>query len=131
MGGWRLARTVMAHLVATGAVAAIMLLIGGADALSGLQQVTIIASLPFVLIMIGMAVSLLRDLQSDPMVVRRKYARAAVEQAVVEGVTEHGDDFALSVDRAAPGEGAGHAVDTSSIEAAAEERVDASGVSTT
>ena len=123
--------TVLFWGVATGAVAAIMLLIGGADALSGLQQVTIIASLPFVLIMVGMAVSLLRDLQSDPMVVRRKYARAAVEQAVVEGVTEHGDDFALSVDRAAPGEGAGHAVDTSSIEAVAEERADASGVSTT
>ena len=104
--------TVLFWGVATGAVAAIMLIIGGSDALSGLQQVTIIASLPFVVIMVGMAVSLLKDLRSDPMVVRGQYARAAVEQAVVEGVTEHGDDFALSVDRAAPGEGAGHAVES-------------------
>ncbi|MBM6546663.1 BCCT family transporter [Janibacter sp. YIM B02568] len=104
--------TVLFWGVATGAVAAIMLIIGGSDALSGLQQVTIIASLPFVVIMVGMAASLLKDLRSDPMVVRGQYARAAVEQAVVEGVTEHGDDFALSVDRAAPGEGAGHAVES-------------------
>ncbi len=97
--------TVIFWGVATGAAAAVMLTIGGEDALAGLQQVTIIASLPFVLIMIGMAVSLVKDLQTDPVVVRRRYARMAVENAVVTGVTEHGDDFALAVDEAGPGEG--------------------------
>ncbi len=30
-----------------------------------------------------------------------------IAQAAVEGVKAHGDDFALSVDRTAPGEGVG------------------------
>ena len=97
--------TVIFWGVATGAAAAVMLIIGGEDALAGLQQVVIIASLPFVLIMIGMAVALVKDLQSDPLVVRRRYARMAVDNAVVTGVIEHGDDFAISVDEAGPGEG--------------------------
>ena len=83
--------------VATGAVAAVMLLVGGADALSGLQTITVIAALPFVLIMIGLAVALVRDLSRDPLVVRRRYAVEAVQQAVIAGVTEHGDDFVLTV----------------------------------
>ena len=97
--------TVIFWGVATGAAAAIMLIIGGEESLAGLQQVTIVAALPFVLIMIGMAASLVKDLRSDPMVVRRHYARAAVENAVVAGVTEHGDDFGLAIDESAPGEG--------------------------
>jgi hypothetical protein len=32
------------------------------------------------------------------MMVRRRYARDAVEQAVVTGVTRHGDDFAIAVE---------------------------------
>ena len=39
------------------------------------------------------------------MAVRRAYAVEALKQAVVAGVTEHGDDFVLSVDHAEPGEG--------------------------
>lgn len=97
--------TVIFWGVATGAAAAIMLIIGGEDSLTGLQQVTIVAALPFVLIMIGMAVSLVKDLQSDPMAVRRAYAQEALKQAVVTGVTEHGDDFVLSIDPVQPGEG--------------------------
>jgi len=102
--------TVVFWGLATGAVAAIMLISGGEDALNGLQTITIIAGLPFMVIMILMAVALLRDLHSDPMVVRRKYAQAAVEQAVVSGISQHGDDFVLAVDQAAPGEGAGSLV---------------------
>jgi len=86
--------------LATGAVAAVMLLVGGADALNGLQTITIVAALPFMLIMVGMAISLVKDLQVDPMTVRRRYAREAVEQAVITGVTEHGDDFAIAVEPA-------------------------------
>ena len=83
--------------VATGASAAVMLLVGGADALSGLQTITIVAALPFVVVMVGLAVSLVKDLRKDPLMVRRKYGEEAVAQAVIAGVTEHGDDFALSV----------------------------------
>ncbi|WP_083541885.1 BCCT family transporter [Kribbia dieselivorans] len=102
--------TVIFWGAATGAVAIIMLLSGGADALSGLQTITIIAALPFLVIMIGMAVSLLRDLSTDPMIVRRRYAREAVSQAVVKGVTEHGEEFTLTVEHAEPGEGVGEVI---------------------
>ena len=40
--------------VATGAVAAVMLLVGGDSALTGLQDITIVAALPFVLVMIAL-----------------------------------------------------------------------------
>ena len=43
---------------------------------------------------------------------RRKYAVAAVEQAVVAGVTQHGDDFTLAYEQTAPGEGVGDLVPT-------------------
>ncbi|MGE2728507.1 BCCT family transporter [Mycolicibacterium vaccae] len=91
--------TVVFWGVATGAVAAVMLLVGGEDALTGLQTITIIASLPFLLVMIAMAVALVRDLRRDPKVVRREYAAEVVDSAVVAGVTRHGDNFVLSVER--------------------------------
>jgi len=47
--------------------------------------------------MVALAVALVKDLAADPLVVRRQYAIDAVEAAVVTGVTEHGDDFVLSV----------------------------------
>ena len=87
----------------TGAVAAVMLVIGnnsgqgGDAALEGLQNITIVAALPFVVVMIGICVALVRDLSRDPVVVRRAYAIHRVEEAVVQGVTEHGDEFALAV----------------------------------
>ncbi|WP_370287610.1 BCCT family transporter [Nocardioides sp.] len=87
--------------VATGAVAAVMLL-AGTDALEGLQTITIVAALPFVFVLIGLAVSLVADLRTDPLVVRRRYAVEAVEQAVIDGVSEHGDDFALVVGASEP-----------------------------
>ena len=73
--------------------------LGGEDALTGLQTITIIAALPFVLVMVGLTVSLVKDLRKDPMVVRRKYAVEAVESAVISGVTQHGDDFIISVEK--------------------------------
>jgi hypothetical protein len=77
-----------------------MLLIGGDEALTGLQNLTIIAALPFALVMVGLAVSLAKDVRSDPLVLRRTYATEAVEQAVVDGITRHGDDFVLVVEAA-------------------------------
>ena len=91
--------TVIFWGVAMGAVALVMLLVGGEDALNGLQTITIIAALPFVLVMVGLAVALVKDLRSDPLMVRRRYAAEAVDSAVVHGVTEHGDDFIISVEK--------------------------------
>jgi choline/carnitine/betaine transport len=91
--------TVIFWGVAMGAVALVMLLVGGEDALTGLQTITIIAALPFVLVMVGLAVALVKDLRQDPLMVRRRYAAEAVDGAVVHGVTEHGDDFMISVEK--------------------------------
>ncbi|MFY9918524.1 MAG: BCCT family transporter, partial [Mycobacterium sp.] len=91
--------TVIFWGIAMGAVAAVMLLVGGEDALTGLQTITIIAALPFVLVMVGLAVALVKDLRRDPLMVRREYATDAVDSAVVHGVTEHGDDFMISVEK--------------------------------
>ena len=91
--------TVIFWGIATGAAAAVMLLAGGANALSGLQTITIVAATPFVLVMIGLAVALVKDLRNDPLMVRQKYAAEAMDQAVIAGVTEHGDDFVITVDR--------------------------------
>jgi len=91
--------TVIFWGLATGAVAAVMLLVGGEDALNGLQSITIVAALPFAIVMVGLAVALTKDLRSDPIIVRRDYARERLKQAVIAGVTQHGDDFVLSVER--------------------------------
>jgi choline/carnitine/betaine transport len=89
--------TVIFWGIATGAVAALMLRVGGEEALTGLQTITIIAALPFAVIMVGIAIALVKDLKNDPIMVRRGYARDAVNQAVVAGVTKHGDDFVIPV----------------------------------
>ena len=91
-------KTVIFWGVATGGVGAVMLLVGGDSALTGLQNITIVAALPFAVVMVGLAVALVKDLRNDPLMVRRRYAREAIEQAVVTGVTLHGDDFALAVE---------------------------------
>ncbi|MGW6376486.1 BCCT family transporter [Rhodococcus sp. NPDC055112] len=61
--------------LATGGVAALLLWTGGEDALHGLQTMTIIAAAPFVLVMIGLCVSLYRDLCHDPMILEAKRER--------------------------------------------------------
>jgi hypothetical protein len=53
--------------------------------------------------MVGLAVALAKDVRTDPMVLRRTAAVEAVEQAVVEGITRHGDDFVLVVEQAPDG----------------------------
>ncbi|TQF74020.1 BCCT family transporter [Rhodococcus spelaei] len=59
----------------TGGVAVLLLWTGGKDALNGLQTMTIIAAAPFVLVMIGLCVSLYRDLCHDPMILARERKR--------------------------------------------------------
>ncbi|MFH9180102.1 BCCT family transporter [Streptomyces albogriseolus] len=90
--------------VVTGAVAAIMLMVGSGqgDALTGLQNLTILAAAPFVVVMILMCVALMRDLRHDPLVVRGKMGSEAVELAVIEGHKKYDGEFEL---RVGPGRG--------------------------
>ncbi|KPC86364.1 BCCT transporter, partial [Streptomyces sp. NRRL F-6602] len=85
--------------VVTGAVAAIMLLIGGGedDALTGLQNLTILVAAPFVVVMIGMCVALMRDLRRDPLIVRGVMGNEAVEMAVVAGHEKYDGDFEIRI----------------------------------
>ena len=94
-------------------IAIVMLLTGGEDVLSGLQNLTILSALPFCVVLLVMMVAFVKDLRSDPMFIRRKYARAAVENAVFRGIEEHGDDFELSIEHAKEGRGAGSDFDSS------------------
>jgi choline/carnitine/betaine transport len=86
---------------ATGAVAAIMLMIGEPDdptALTGLQDLTTVVALPFALVMGAMCVSLYKDLRSDPMILREDRGTVLVDEAVDAGREKHGDDFGLVVE---------------------------------
>ncbi|WKD58866.1 BCCT family transporter [Corynebacterium caspium] len=95
-------------------IAIVMLFAGGEHALSGLQSLTILIALPFSVVLLVMMVAFIKDLSTDPAAIRRNYARAAVENAVLTGLEEHGDDFEISVQRAAAGKGAGAAFDSTS-----------------
>ncbi|MET8744657.1 BCCT family transporter [Streptomyces sp. NPDC004728] len=85
--------------VVTGAVAAIMLLIGNGkgDALAGLQNLTILVAAPFTVVMVGMCVALMRDLRQDPLIVRREFGVEAVESAVIEGHAKYAGDFEIRI----------------------------------
>ncbi|MFD0364795.1 BCCT family transporter [Nocardia sp. GCM10030253] len=91
--------TVIFWGAATGAVAAIMLVIADpgdlGGALTGLQALTTVVSLPFVLVMGFLCVSLYKDLSSDPMILREKRGAELVEGAVVKGEERHDCDFEL------------------------------------
>ncbi len=80
-----------------GGVAALMLVVGGSDALSGIQNITIIMAAPFVVVMIVMCVALMKDLRHDPLVQRGRRVTAAVEQAIDYGTKTHSDGFFLNV----------------------------------
>ncbi len=67
--------------LSTGAVAILMLWTGGNDALNGLQTMTIIVAAPFVVVMIGMCVSLFLDVKRDPMVADLRRTAPAKEMA--------------------------------------------------
>ncbi len=77
----------------TGAVASVMLLAGGdepAAALSGLQRITIVAALPFVIVMLLLCFALLKDLRRDPLALHRRLATSVVDRAIRTGVEQHG-----------------------------------------
>ncbi|MFF8289742.1 BCCT family transporter [Streptomyces sp. NPDC016309] len=98
--------------VVTGGVAAVMLLVGEGkgDALAGLQHLTILVAAPFVLVMIGMCWSLMRDLRRDPLIVRGELAEEAVEEAVIAGHEKYAGEFEIRIGPAQD-EPSGHAGD--------------------
>lgn len=97
-------------------IAIVMLLAGGEDALSGLQNLTILIALPFCLVLLAMMVAFIRDLSTDPIAIRSSYARTAIDNAVVRGLEEHGDDFELAIVEAPEGRGAGAGYDSTASE---------------
>ena len=70
--------------VSTGAVAAVLLAVSGDDGLNGIKQMAIIAALPFVLVMVGMCVSLYLDLRRDPLIVARGLLSDRVNEHIRE-----------------------------------------------
>jgi choline/carnitine/betaine transport len=82
-----------------GAIGAIMLLVGGGkgDALSGIQNITIIMAAPFAIVMVALCLALARDLRSDPLVRRGLRSEKAIEQAVEFGQRTYGDQFFVPV----------------------------------
>ena len=99
-GSFEPSRTVVIFWgVVTGAVAAIMLLIGGGsdDALTGLQNLTILAAVPFMIVMIVMCWALMRDLRSDPLIVRGQRGQEAVETAVIAGHEQYDGEFEFQI----------------------------------
>ncbi|GAA2797542.1 BCCT family transporter [Saccharopolyspora taberi] len=85
--------------VATGAVAAVMLMVGGGtdNALTGLQNLTIIAAAPFTVVIVLLCVSLVRDLRSDPLILRAEKGAELIEEAVLTGDDRYDGDFQLQV----------------------------------
>ncbi len=93
-------------------IAAVMLSLGDVKALEGLQQLVIVTAVPFAVIMVMILIAWVRDLRTDPSTLRHTYAKAAMHNAVMDGVERYGDDFALEVARSEPGAGAGAEIDS-------------------
>jgi BCCT, betaine/carnitine/choline family transporter len=69
------------------------------DALTGIQNLTIIMAAPFGLVMVLLCVALTKDLRHDPLIRRDDRSQRAVEQAVSYGVETYADRFVINVGR--------------------------------
>lgn len=98
--------------VLLGAAALALLLAGGETALSGLQSIMVVSALPFAIVVVGIMFAWTKELRTDPYMLRRRYANAAIAQGVRLGITDYGDDFVFGATEVAGGEGAGAGVDT-------------------
>jgi choline/carnitine/betaine transport len=74
--------------VIMGGVAAVMLLVGGDNALNGLQNLTILIAVPFVVVMVALCVSLWRDLRRDPLMIREDDMMRSLEEIHDERAAE-------------------------------------------
>lgn len=93
-------------------IAVVMLLLGDASALEGLQQLVIVTAVPFAVIMLFIIFAWFKELRTDPLALRRKYAQNAVDNAVVAGADRYGDDFAFEIVQTEPGDGANGGIDS-------------------
>lgn len=93
-------------------IAIVMLLLGDAMALEGLQQLVIVTAVPFALVLLVAIVAWFKELRTDPLSLRMHYVETAVNNAVTEGVDRYGDDFSLKVVESRPGNGAGADIDS-------------------
>lgn len=96
-------------------IAVVMLLVGGGDALNGLQNMIIVSAIPFAGILILMMISFAKELRSDPLAIRHAYATSLLGNAVRKGVLRYGDDFDLVVRRSPQGKGAGAEFDSHDV----------------
>lgn len=83
--------------VMIGSVAGVIMLVGGQDAVDGLRNFTILASSPFVIIIVLLCVAMMRDFRRDPVVVHADKGEELIRSAVVSGASEYGGDFELDV----------------------------------
>ncbi|WP_107374334.1 BCCT family transporter [Streptomyces abyssalis] len=85
--------------VLTGAVAAIMLLLGGggATALNGLKNLTILVAVPFTIVMVGMCIAMTRDLRRDRLIVVGERGDEAIETAVIAGHEQYGGEYEILI----------------------------------
>lgn len=94
--------------VATGAAAAAMLLAGGSDdpaaALNGLKNITIVSSLPFMIVMLVLCVALYKDLSRDPLVLRHQLARQVLVDTVSQVPLDPDEPIALETTSPRTGE---------------------------
>ena len=95
-----------------GAIAVVMMLAGGDDALAGMQNLVTVSALPFAIVVSFLMVAFYRDLLNDPALIRDRFARSAVRKAVIHGIHQHGDDFALRVEHAPGNRAAGDEFDS-------------------
>ncbi|WP_411775798.1 BCCT family transporter [Corynebacterium macginleyi] len=79
-------------------IAVVILMSGGKNALQGLQNLITITALPFAVIIVLMCIALMKELQDDPASIRHYYEHQAVSNAVIHGVRDYGDNFALTVE---------------------------------
>ncbi|WP_072312923.1 BCCT family transporter [Agrococcus sp. Marseille-P2731] len=95
-----------------GVTAAVLLVGGGETALGGLQSLMVVTALPFAFVVMGVMVAWWKDLSTDPYILRRRYAKAAIAQGVRLGIEEHGDDFVFGSSEVVADDGAGAWLDT-------------------
>ncbi|MFI9452284.1 BCCT family transporter [Amycolatopsis sp. NPDC052450] len=76
--------------VLMGAVAAVMLLVGGNKALTGLQNLTILIAVPFVFVMVGLCVSVWKDLRNDPLMKQEDAMMLSLKELHEERTNGHG-----------------------------------------
>lgn len=98
------------------AVAAYLLIAAGSEALTGLQAMMVVSSLPFSFVVVGIMFAWGRELRTDPYVIRRKYGTVAINEGVRQGIEAFGDDFVFASASALRDEGAGAWLDSTNPE---------------